>query len=189
MNLLDIIIIAVMFFFMLKGILRGFIREIASLAGVITGIWLANLFQPQMTEYLKSYVPAIDSLPLISFVIIFVSVLIVSSLLGWFLKLSFKKADFGWADRTLGVGLATLKGVIIVYLVIVLLTFFIPAKTPLIADSKLAPLVIMSYQSMVRLISPDDYQKLKKKIMEKKEEMGEIVSEKIEDLATEDGQK
>jgi membrane protein required for colicin V production len=87
MNLLDIIIIAVMFFFMLKGILRGFIREIASLAGVITGIWLANLFQPQMTEYLKSYVPAIDSLPLISFVIIFVSVLIVSSLLGWFLKL------------------------------------------------------------------------------------------------------
>jgi membrane protein required for colicin V production len=98
-------------------------------------------------------------------------------------------ADFGWADRTLGVGLATLKGVIIVYLVIVLLTFFIPAKTPLIADSKLAPLVIMSYQSMVRLISPDDYQKLKKKIMEKKEEMGEIVSEKIEDLATEDGQK
>lgn len=189
MNLLDIIIIAMMIFFMLRGLLRGFIREIASLAGVITGIWFANLFQPQLTDYLKSYLPPITSLPLISFVVIFVSVLIVSNLLGWFLKLSFRKADFGWADRTLGVGLATLKGVIIIYLVIVLLTFFVPAKSPLVTKSKLATSIIVSYQSMIRLISPDHYEKLKKKIMEKKKEMGEIVSEKIEDLAKKDGKK
>ncbi len=187
MNLLDIIIIATLVFLILKGILRGFIREIVSLGGVVLGIWLAKLFEPQMTDHLKSYLPFFDSLPLISFAIIFISVLIVSNVLGWFIKLSFKQLHFGLADRTFGAALAAVKGVIIVYLAIVLITFFAPAKTPLIAESKLAPLINVSYQSMIRIISPDHYEKWKKKVMEKKKEMGEIMSEKIEDLTEKDG--
>jgi hypothetical protein len=64
-----------------------------------------------------------------------------------------------------------------------MLTFFLPGKTPLIAESKLSKLIIDSYQSMIRLVSPSHYQNLKKKIEEKTEEVGEVVSEKIEDLA------
>ena len=82
----------------------------------------------------------------------------------------------------IGAGLATVKGVILIYLVIVIVTFFLPAKTPLIAKSRLAPLIIASYQSMVRLVSPDHYKNWKTKIMGKKEKMSDIVSEKIEDL-------
>ncbi|MBW2205067.1 MAG: CvpA family protein, partial [Deltaproteobacteria bacterium] len=40
MNLLDLIIIACMVFLIVRGIFRGFIREVGSLAGVILGIWL-----------------------------------------------------------------------------------------------------------------------------------------------------
>jgi hypothetical protein len=36
---------------------------------------------------------------------------------------------------------------------------------------------------MIRLVSPSHYQNLKKKIEKKTEEVGEVVSEKIEDLA------
>lgn len=182
MNLLDILIIAVMILFIVRGILRGIIREIASLAGMILGIWLANFFQPQMTEYLRSYLPNSQFLPLISFALIFTAVLALSNFLGWLFKLLLKKTFFGWADRTLGAGLATVKGVILIYLVIVIVTFFLPAKTPLIAKSRLAPLIIASYQSMVRLVSPDHYKNWKRKIMGKKEKMSDIVSEKIEDL-------
>ena len=153
MNLLDIVIIVTMIFLIVKGIIRGFIREIASLAGVILGIWLANLYQPQMTDFLKSYLPSNPFFPLISFAVLFVSILLLCNLLGWILKLLFKKAFLGWLDRTLGAGLAILKGVIITYLVIVILTFFIPTKTPLIAHSKLSPWIIKSYQSMISLIS------------------------------------
>jgi len=119
---------------------------------------------------------------LISFALIFTAVLALSNLLGWLFKLLLKKTFFGWADRTLGAGLATVKGVILIYLVIVIVTFFLPAKTPLIAKSRLAPLIIASYQSMVRLVSPDHYKNWKTKIMGKKEKMSDIVSEKIEDL-------
>ena len=186
MNLLDIVIIVTMIFFIVKGIIRGFIREIASLAGVILGIYLANLFQPQMTDFLKPYLPSNPFLPLISFAVIFASVLILCNLLGWILKLLFKKAFLGWLDRTLGAGLAVLKGVIITYLVIVILTFFLPAKTPLIAQSKLAPWIIKSYQSMISLISPEHYKNWKKKLLGVTKGKENTISSKIKELVKKD---
>jgi len=182
MNLLDIIIVATMIFLVVRGIFRGFLREAASIAGIVIGIWLAIQYQSQMTDYLKSYLPSITFLPLISLVIIFVSVLISCNLLGWFFKLSLRKAIPGWLDKTLGPGLALVKGVIIIYLVIILLTFFLPTRTPLIAKSKFAPMVIVSYQSMIRLISPDFYRLWKKKIIGKKREIGEIVTDKARNI-------
>ena len=116
MNLLDIIIIVTMIYLIVKGILRGFFREIASLVGIILGIWLANHYQPQMTDFLRSYLPSTRFLPLISFAVIFASILVICNLLGLILKQLFKKVFLGWLDRTLGAGLAIVKGVIITYL-------------------------------------------------------------------------
>jgi membrane protein required for colicin V production len=182
MNLLDIIILSTMGFLILKGLMRGFLREVASLAGVIAGIFLANFFQPQMTKYLDSYLPSMDVLPLISFGGIFLIVMLLSSILGWVLKFMFWKVLKGWSGRIIGAGLATIKGLILIYLVIILLFFFLPAKTPLIATSKLAPSIISSYQGMVGLISPDFYEKWKKKIMGKKKKMDEVLSDKFKDI-------
>jgi len=164
MNLLDLIIISTLIFLVVKGLLRGFIRELASLAGVILGVLLGNHFQPQMTLYLKSYLPPTDYLPLISFASLFTLILIGCNLVGYLLKLLFSKVLLGWLDRTLGVWLALAKGVILIYLTIVILTFFVPTKTPLIAQSKLAPWIIVSYQSMIKFISPAQYENWKKRL-------------------------
>lgn len=164
MNLLDLIIISTLIFLVVKGLLRGFIRELASLAGVILGILLGNHYQPQMTLYLKSYLPFMEYLPLISFAFLFALILIACNLAGYLLKLLFSKAFLGWLDRTLGVGLALAKGVILIYLVIVVLTFFVPAKTPLIAQSKLGPWIVVSYQAMVKFVSPAQYEDWKKRL-------------------------
>jgi len=182
MNLLDMIILATMAFLILKGLLRGFIREIASLAGVIAGIFLANYFQPQMTKYLDDSLPSIDILPLISFVLILLLVMIASNILGWVLKFMFWKTMTGRSGRILGGILAAIKGVILIYLVIILLFFFLPAKTPLIANSKLAPSIITSYQGMVSLISPNFYESWKKKILGKKKKIDEVLSDKFKDV-------
>ncbi|MGD8228655.1 MAG: CvpA family protein [Desulfobacteraceae bacterium] len=182
MNLLDIVIISGMIFLIMKGLLHGFIRELASLAGVVLGVVLGNHFQPQMTAYLKSYLPHTTYLPLISFGVLFASILIFCNLLGYLFKALFEKSFLGWLDKTLGVWLAMTKGVIVIYLVIVLFTFFLPARTPLIANSRLAPWIIVSYQSMIRLISPEHYEKWKKKILGDGKEGGEIVSENLNDM-------
>ena len=93
-----------MIYLLVKGLLRGFIREISSLAGIILGIWLGNLYQPRVTDLLRSYLPFTENIPLISFALIFAAILILFNLLGWIIKLLFKKIFLGWLDRTLGAG-------------------------------------------------------------------------------------
>ncbi|MBN2060309.1 MAG: CvpA family protein [Deltaproteobacteria bacterium] len=165
MNLLDYIIVIIIVYLLLKGIFRGFIKEIASFAGIIIGVILSYIFLPDLTNFLRIYLPDIQVLPLISFVIIFTAVLFACNLLGWGMHELLKKAFLGWFDKGLGACLALLKGIVIVYLGLVLITFFLPARTPLIAGSALAPWVIRSYQSMSSLISPDFYQRCKMKIV------------------------
>jgi membrane protein required for colicin V production len=176
MNILDIIIAGLIAFFLIKGIFRGFFREIASLAGVVFGILISNHYHPQMAGYLKAYIPLEKSLPLISFIILFIAVMISFHLFGLLLHRLFKRLLIGWLDRTLGIGFALVKGVIISYLLIVLLTFFVPSTSPLIASSTCARLVIITYQSMARLISPDIYQEWKAKISKETETVGKAIS-------------
>lgn len=165
MNWLDIVIIALMVFLMVRGIFRGFVREIGSLAGVVVGIILANMYQPKVTSLLKGWLGAHDYLPLVGYALIFLVVVVAFNLAGYGLKLILQKALLGWADRTLGVGLALVKGIVIVYLGIALLTHFVPEKNPNIADSKLVPIIVSSYKYMANMISPSLYEQWKKKLL------------------------
>lgn len=177
MNILDFIILGLITFFIIKGIFRGFFREISSLAGIIFGLLISNYYHPQMASFLKAYIPFEKSLPLISFIILFIFVVIFFNLSGVLLHHLFKKLLIGWLDRGLGIGIALIKGIIISYLLIVLLTFFMPSKSPLIAKSAAARMVIVTYQSMSRLISPDLYKTWKKRIYKESEKVGKIISE------------
>jgi membrane protein required for colicin V production len=162
MNLLDMLIIATVLFFAVRGVFRGFFRETASLAGVVLGIWLGSRFQPQVTQFLQAHIPFVKILPLVSFALIFLVVLIICNLAAFLARIAFRMSFFGWVDRTLGAGVAVLKGIVIIYLAMVLLTVFVPAKAPLIAGSRLAPFIIHSYQSIITLVSPESYRRLKR---------------------------
>jgi membrane protein required for colicin V production len=177
MNILDIIISGLVAFFLIKGIFRGFFREIASLAGVVFGIVIGNHYHPQMAAYLKAYIPLEQSLPLVSFIILFIAVIIVFYLVGLLLHGLFKRLLIGWFDRTLGICFALIKGIIISYLLLVLLTFFVPSTSPLIAGSKCARLVINTYQSMARLISPHIYREWTARISKESKKVEKVISE------------
>jgi membrane protein required for colicin V production len=180
MNVLDFVILGVITFLVIKGIFRGFFREIASLAGIIFGFLVGNHYHPQMAALLKPYIPLEKSLSLIGFIILFFLVLIFFNLLGILMHHLFKRLFIGWFDKSLGLGIALLKGIIICYLLIVLLTFFMPSSSPLIARSKAARLVIVSYQSMASLMSPDLYKTWKQRISKKSDKVGKAISESKE---------
>jgi membrane protein required for colicin V production len=182
MSLLDIIAIAIMAFFILKGIFRGFIREIASFIGIVIGVWMAYMFYPQMAAYLKAHqVPSGDYLSLLSFVVILALVVFLCNLLGWLFRLLLRKTVSGGADQVLGAGFAALKGSLFIYVAIILLTLVLPAQTSLITESRTAQWVISSSQSLFHFVSPERYEAWKEKITQKAEEITEVLSEKIED--------
>ena len=177
MNILDYIILGLITFFVIKGVFRGVFREISSLAGIIFGIWIGNHYYPQMANLLKVYIPLEKSLPLISFFILFIVVVILFNLSGIFLHHLFKKLLIAWLDRSLGLGLALIKGIIISYLLILLLAIYMPSTSRLLTESKAAPLVKMGFESMRSLISPDLYKAWKKRIFEESKKVGDVISE------------
>ncbi len=179
MNILDIIIIAAVIFFLIRGIFRGIVREIGSLAGVVLGIWLANAYHPTLAVLLKAFIPPGKYLPLIAFAVIFLVVLVLCNLLGWFFKKLFQKIFLGWVDRILGACLALLKGIVLSYLIIVLVTFLVPRDSSLIKQSRLTPVIISAYQAMVELIPKGSHEKLKKSFEEQKSNLQEVFKGKI----------
>jgi membrane protein required for colicin V production len=54
MNLLDIIILLVLLFFALKGLLRGLVNEVSSLAGLLLGGWLAYRYYPNLSVPMRN---------------------------------------------------------------------------------------------------------------------------------------
>ena len=166
MNLLDIIIVIILVFLVVKGIYKGFFRETASLAGIILGILLGKFFLPETTGLLKSLLPSLSPLlhQIIGFTAVLILIMVICNLLGWALNRLAKKVLLGWLDRTLGALLSIVKGMIVIYLMIIFLTMFLPGRAPIIAESKLALIITSACQSIVRNISPDTLEKLKRNL-------------------------
>lgn len=183
MNVLDVIIIVTILLFVIRGIFRGFIRELGSLAGIVLGIVLGIRLLPQMNDFLKLYLPKTFPLSEISFAIIFFAVLILCNILAMIVKFLFVRSFLGWFDKGLGAVMAVFKGVILIYLAMVFITFRVPSKAPLIAQSQLAPKIISSYQILTRLVSPEQHKKWQDWMTRKGKEMSDSLSEKAKDAA------
>ncbi len=165
MNFLDTAILVLMAFLVLRGVMRGFVAEAASLAGVVLGILAGIRFMPRVAELLRPHLSGFSYIQVLSFGLVFIAVLVACALAGWGLKVLFRKTALGWLDRALGAGLAVVKGVVLAYLAMVVLTVYVPPSSPLIARSKLAPVVIQSFQYIRGAIAPDLYLQWKRRLL------------------------
>lgn len=188
MNILDVIIVVLMVFLIVRGVMRGLVAEVASLVGIVLGIWLGIRYMNHATTLLKPYVPEFSFLPVVSFALIFLGVLVLCNLLGWGLRVLFKKTLLGWLDRTLGAALAVIKGVVISYLGIVILTVYLVPGTPLVAQSRLAPAVTTSFQLLKNTISPERIKGFKDRFSARCQAPGQEALNKTEGTPETDGQ-
>lgn len=53
LNYVDIALLAVAGIFSLRGLLRGFVGEVAGLVGLLVGLVLARMFAPQCSEFME----------------------------------------------------------------------------------------------------------------------------------------
>jgi membrane protein required for colicin V production len=166
MNLLDIIILSTVGICFIRGLIRGFLRELISLIIFVLSVLIANHYQSGINAHFFHILPKGRYIPLISFTFLFVISYIGLSIVAWAIKALFMEggASGPWS-RIFGSLIGTLKAVIAVYLFIILLTFFIPSKTPVIAKSKFAPVIIKSYQKIIVPISPSSFKRFKQKFM------------------------
>jgi membrane protein required for colicin V production len=158
MNLLDVIILIIIGFCLVRGIFRGVIQEISSIIGVVAGFYAAYTYYPRLEPAIKNAIPDAAHLKIVAFLILFCGVFVAVSLLGLLIKKLMKLVFMGWLDRVSGAGFGVLKGILIVSVLLLALTSFLPAQSRLLKHSVLAPHIMKIPETLSR-VTPESMQK------------------------------
>ena len=155
MNPFDILIIIILGYSLIRGLFRGLVKEVASIIGVLGGFYAAYTYYMVLGKLLSTFIKNTGYLNILSFLIIFCGVLITVSILGVIVKYLLNIAFLGWVDRVCGFGFGIVKGILIVSVLFITLTAFLPKGTPFIKNSVLAPHVSWVSEKMAKVVSKE----------------------------------
>jgi membrane protein required for colicin V production len=155
MNALDIVIGVVLVFSLVRGIFRGLIEELSSIIGVAGGLYGAVTYYPDASRLLGRWISNTHYASILGFLLIFTLVVILVGILGVIIKYLMNIASLGWSDRVLGALVGGLKGVLIISVLLLSLTAFLPKGTPVLKDSLLAPHATKISETLAMVVSDD----------------------------------
>ena len=179
MNGLDIFFVVVLGFFLFRGIYRGLILEMSSIAGLIAGFFASNRFYADVQPVVGRIIPSMEWSQIIAYLGVFLTTMLVVAMLSLFLKNFLRMIMLGWLDRLGGGGLGFVKAALICGLTLLILTIFLPRNHELITTSKISPYIHSMSQNLSGYL-PDE---LKDKFREKARSARIFLKENWEELA------
>ena len=153
MNPLDVVIIIILGYGLIRGIFRGMIKEISSIVGVFAGFYAAFSYYPLVSEIMGDWIVNDSFLNILSFMMIFFIIFFIISILGVIIKYLIHVASMGWMDRLMGALLGFSKAVLIVSIILLALTAFLPKGAPIIKTSLLSPHITVISEKLAQVIS------------------------------------
>lgn len=114
MNFLDIIILVILFFFALKGLVRGLVNEASSLAGLILGGWLAYRYYPALSIPIHSimHIPTHVS-SFLAFMLILMLTGFIAHILGNIITTALRIVMLGSLNRLGGILIGSAEGALL----------------------------------------------------------------------------
>ena len=156
-NLLDLGFLIILVFFLVKALMRGFVREIAGLVGAVIAVVASAMFYQQLGAALQRLtgVPA-TWWPAAAFGLILLVLFALFLYLGNVIRRLILGGGLSGLDRLLGGAVGLVKGVLICYLLINLLLLANPFSTmaPL-RQSVMAPYLVSSGRYLMDLVPAD----------------------------------
>ena len=114
MNYLDIIILVPIVWFAIRGFMRGLILSIASLAGMVAGIYAAVLLQSQFATFLGNFLSFSNRyLSILAFILIFAAVITGFWVIGKLIEKMVDMAALGFANKFAGGIFGIIKALLI----------------------------------------------------------------------------
>lgn len=137
MGLIDIIIIAAIGLGAFRGFLRGFIRQLASIAGLVVGFLAARALYLIVAERISLYIPdtSMTVVQAIAFIGIWIIIPLLFTLIAAFFTRAAEALSLGGFNRVLGMFLGAVKWVLIIGLLINVLEYM-DAGNSLIGQTK-----------------------------------------------------
>lgn len=173
-SVFDIVIVSITVLLGLKGLLRGFIKEIFGLVGIIGGIFIASRLAEQIG---KSIAPLLAlenqaTIKLIGFILGLIGFWAIVYVAGIILSRIFQASGLGIFDRILGFFFGSAK-IFLIFSVIVYALYQVSSFKNLmnekVANSITFPFLVQTGGFIVKLDASDFVKKVEEKIAPKEE--------------------
>ena len=142
MNTLDVIFLVLIGVSIVYSLIRGLVREIFSFLSIILGFFAASQGFEFLAKWLNRWIDQETFAQILGFALLFILVAFSISLLGKVLANLVKKIDLGWADRLGGAAFGFLKAILLIAIILLVLTAFLPSKSKLISGSQVSPIAL-----------------------------------------------
>jgi membrane protein required for colicin V production len=172
-NMLDLALLALLAYFLVRALVRGLVRELMGLVGVVAALVVSALFYHPVAEFLRRVsgepAPWWDA---VAFAAVLVAVFTLCLWVGSGLSRLIHAGPFSWLDRLLGAVVGLMKGVLVSYLLLNILLMAMPLallSNPaaqsgnLVSRSWLAPHVIRAGRYLMDLVPKDLTRELQEK--------------------------
>lgn len=134
MNWLDIVIILVLAGGLLSGFKNGFVGEVASLAGLILGIWGAVKFSWWTADLLEGLGLKFSLMPIISFVVTFLIITIIMQVIGGIVSKLLESISLNWINKIAGIAAGIIKAAVFASVILLVLDS-VSERHPVIPES------------------------------------------------------
>lgn len=137
MNWIDVVIVVILILSVIMGFINGLVKEVASLAALILGIWGAIKFSSFTAEKLYDYFDMTGQyVGIIAFLITFGIIVVIIHFIGILADKLVDAVSLGFVNRLLGIAFGLLKSVLIMSVFFVVLNA-IDARKPFLPKERI----------------------------------------------------
>jgi len=139
MNLLDLILALLIAWFAISGIVRGLVRQLFSLGGLVAGHLLGIRFYAFVQGKLGL---SFQYAEVVGYAVVFLAAYLAIRLIGGLIEDRVRKSKLSGSDRLAGMAAGLVKGALFSILIVFLLVILLPRDARLLQESKAAPVAV-----------------------------------------------
>ena len=153
MNTFDIVVIVIISFCLIRGLFKGVIGEMSGIIGVVAGFYGAYTYYPLITVYAEKWIENSGIRNLMAFFLLFCAILVIIGFISVLIRRFLKLIFLGWVDRTFGLVFGAAKGLLIVSVLFIMITTFLPKSSNILGASKFSPYIAKVSKAMTVFVS------------------------------------
>ncbi len=157
-NILDLLLLGLLGFFLLRGIIRGFIKEIMGLIGLVGALVVGAVFYKQVGMWLAR-ISGIKAgwWDAVGFVLLLVVVLVVAGYLAGGISRLILEGPMSGLNRLAGGIVGLLKGLVVCYLLVNVLLLTMPMGAPTgLRSSVITPYILKAGGRLMSVLPAQD---------------------------------
>ncbi|WP_457573089.1 CvpA family protein [Desulfolithobacter sp.] len=149
----DVIVGLIFFFFLIRGVWIGFMRQLAAFLALVGSYWVAGRYASELEPYVSRVMDNPKLIFLVSFSLLFLVMAMLFILGGKVLRRVMEISLLGWFDRFLGLLLGGVKGMVVVSLMYMILASSLSGSNELLRKSLTSPYLARGAKILYSLLN------------------------------------